>query len=256
MLAAGLSGCARPTGDFDRAAPSVIHDRVMPAAGSEAARLRGEPVSTFNYTNDEKLLRDRAWALIRPPWAADWIAGTRVELARTRILPEADGLVPPERYYQFLRSERFRSSNARYDRVAADATGDAELVLPYCDVVLRVREADDERLRVLHNRTVTPVEIYDGAKARVWENRQLIDWVSEALRFRIRAYKLALAKLEIETPTGDRVWKTNVAIRTLEGQVRVAENGCVTQNRFGITEPPKTSRIYTKSGQAGPKVVK
>ena len=31
LLFAGLAACTRPTGDFDRAAPSVIHDQVIPA---------------------------------------------------------------------------------------------------------------------------------------------------------------------------------------------------------------------------------
>ncbi|MDN3719741.1 hypothetical protein QW131_12595 [Roseibium salinum] len=54
VAATALSACTRPTGDFGRAKPSVIHDDLMPAVGNEAARLRGDPVSKFNYTNDEK----------------------------------------------------------------------------------------------------------------------------------------------------------------------------------------------------------
>lgn len=95
LIAVSLTACTRPTGDFDRARPSVIHDRVMPAAGDEAARLRGDPVSKFNYTNDEKLMRNRGWTLIRPPWTKDWIGGTMVELSRTRVLPEVEGVYRP-----------------------------------------------------------------------------------------------------------------------------------------------------------------
>ncbi|WP_208999977.1 hypothetical protein [Roseibium hamelinense] len=256
LLCVSAAACTRPTGDFDRAEPSVIHDKVMPAAGDRAAKLRFDPVSTFNYTNDEELLRDRGWTLIRPPWTKDWIGGTIVELSRTRVLPEAEGRVPPDLYYHFLSSDKFRSSDARYDRIASDATGDADLVLPFCEVALRVREADSERLRVLANKKVTTQELYNGAKARVWENRMMINWVAQALRFRIEAYKNALDKLEIETPTENRMWKTNNAIRTLEGQVRLAENGCTTSNRYGIAEAPKRSRIYKSWGQERPPVQK
>ncbi|WP_306145303.1 hypothetical protein [Roseibium sp. MMSF_3412] len=240
-----LAGCTRPTGDFDRARPSVVHDDLMPAVGENAARLRGDPVSKFNYTNDEKLLRDRGWTLIRPPWTKDWIGGTMVELSRTRVLPETEGRVPPDLYLIYLRSDKFQSSDARYDKIAADATGDAELVMPFCEVALRVQKADDERLRVLRNQKVTTQETYDGAKARVWENRVMVKWVGQALRYRIIAYKKALKGLEIETPSRDRVWKVNNAIRELEGQVRLAEASCEANNRYGQEKPAKKSRIYT-----------
>ncbi|WP_269581439.1 hypothetical protein [Roseibium sp. Sym1] len=244
LVAAGLAACVRPTGDFDRARPSVIHDKLMPAAGDEAARLRGDPVSKFNYTNDEKLMRNRGWTLIRPPWTKDWIGGTMVELSRTRVLPEVEGRVPPDLYLIYLRSDKFQSSDARYDKIAADASGDAELVMPFCEVALRVKKADDERLRILQNKPVTTEETYDGAKARVWENRVMIKWVGQALRYRIIAYKKALDGLEIETPTRDRVWKVNNAIRELEGQVRIAEAGCDPDKRYGDDKPVRRSRIY------------
>ncbi|WP_417711487.1 hypothetical protein [Roseibium aggregatum] len=256
LIAVSLAACTRPTGDFDRARPSVIHDRVMPAAGDEAARLRGDPVSKFNYTNDEKLMRNRGWTLIRPPWTKDWIGGTMVELSRTRVLPEVEGRVPPDLYLIYLRSDKFQSSDARYDKIAADASGDAELVMPFCEVALRVRAADDERLRVLQNKPVKSEETYDGAKARVWENRVMIKWVGQALRYRIIAYKKALDGLEIETPTRDRVWKVNNAIRELEGQVRIAEAGCDPEKRYGDDKPVRRSRIYTGWGTERAPVVK
>ncbi|MCX2722248.1 hypothetical protein [Roseibium salinum] len=256
VAATALSACTRPTGDFGRAKPSVIHDDLMPAVGNEAARLRGDPVSKFNYTNDEKLLRNRGWTLIRPPWTKDWIGGTMVELSRTRVLPETEGRVPPDLYFLYLRSDRFKSSDARYDKIAADASGDAELVMPFCEVAIRVRAADDERLRVLKNKPITTEETYEGAKARVWENRVMIKWVGQALRYRIIAYRKALDGLEIETPSRDRLWKVNNAIRELEGQVRLAEASCETPNGSGYDEPVRRSRIYKGWGLERAPVVK
>lgn len=252
LACVSLVGCSRPTGDFDRARSSVIHDKALPAAGEQAARYRGDPVSKFNLTNDEKLMRDRGWGLIRPPWTKDWIGGTVVELARTRVMPEVEGRVPKDLYYLFLRSDKFQSSDARYDRVAADATADAELVRPFCEVALRVEKADTERLRVLESKRLTTEELYEGAKARVWENRVMIKWVGQALRYRIKAYQTAIDNLEIETPSGNRVWKVTSAIRVLEGQVRLAELGCDVPNRYGNETAPERSRIYTGWGTERP----
>ncbi|WP_417680201.1 hypothetical protein [Roseibium sp.] len=256
LLCALAAGCSRPTGDFDRARPSVIHDRVMPEAGELAARNRGDPVSKFNYTNDEKLLRDRGWTLIRPPWTKDWIGGTVVELSRTRVLPEVEGRVPPDLYYIFLRSDKFKSSDARYDRITADAKGDTKLVWPFCEVALRVTDADRERIRALEAKRLTTEELYAGAKARVWENQVMIKWVSQALRYRIKAYRTALDSLEIETPSGDRLWQVNTAIKKMETEVILAENGCQVENRYGLEKKPKRSRIYTGWGTERPPPVK
>lgn len=258
LLALGLAACVRPTGDFGRAQPSVVHDKVLPLVGEQNARLRGDPVSKFNFTNDELLMRDLAWGLIRPPHVKDWIGGTIAELSRTRILPEVEGRIPPDTYYLFLRSDRFQSSDARYDRIAADAEGDAELVPPFCEVALRVKAADAERLRVLSTKDLVTEEMYEGAKARVFENRTVIVWVAQALRFRIEAYTRAVDTLEVETPTKDRLWKANTAIRTLEAQASIAEQSCDLSKMpsGGAETEARRSRIYTNWGLERPAPVK
>ncbi|MXN65725.1 hypothetical protein GR183_12490 [Stappia sp. GBMRC 2046] len=251
-MSASISGCSRPTGDFDRAKPSVIHDQVMPAIGYEAAHNRREPVSRFNLTDDERLLRDRGWSLIRPPSSEDWIAGSQVELIRTRILPEADQTLDPGRYYSYLRSDRYESSDARYDRVAADALGDAELVLPFCEVAERVAAADEERLRALGRRDVSTKEELAGAQARVWENKRYTSWAMLSLRYRLKSYRHAIDALEIETPSDDKVWDANMAWKRLAAQIVFLEKGCTGINRYGQERVVKQSRIYTGWGLERP----
>lgn len=250
-----VAACQRPTGDFGRAAPSVLHDTIMPAAGDELAIGRGEPVSRFNLTDDEKEMRNRAWSLIRPPSAEDWIEGSRAELVRTRVLPETGG-GDPDRYYAFLRSDRYRSSEVRYDRVAADATADAALVPPYCEIALRVTTADQERLRALGRREISTGEELAGAQARVWENRRYMDWTSQALRFRLVSYRNAIDALEIETPSSDKVWDANTAWKKLAAEVVQLEKGCETGNRYGQVEETQRSRIFSNWGTERPAPVK
>lgn len=252
VLSASLLACSRPTGDFERAKPSVIHDKVLPAIGYEAAHNRGEPVSRFNLTDDERLLRDRGWTLIRPPYTEDWIAGSQVELIRTRILPEADQTLDSGRYYSYLRSDRYESSDVRYDRVAADALGDAELVLPFCEVAERVAAADEERLRALGRRDITTREELAGAQARVWENRQFTSWAMLSLRYRLKSYRFAIDALEIETPSDRKVWDANTAWKRLAAQIVFLEKGCTGINRFGQESVAKQSRIYTGWGLERP----
>lgn len=247
-----LAGCSRPAGDFDRAKPSVIHDTIMPEAGKLAARVRKEPVSEFILTDDEKLLRDLGWGLIRPPWTKDWIGGTKVELTRTRLLPEKDGKVPVTLYSVFLGSERFNSSEARFDRIAADARGDAKLVPPFCEVATRVKAADKERLAAVSRRDILTQDTFEGANARVWENQAYIGWVAQALRFRIQAYQTAVDHFEIETPSDTRLWDTNRAIKELEDVVRLTETGCSAENRFDTPEDLKRSRIFNNWGLERP----
>ncbi len=243
-----LAACQRPTGDFGRAAPSVVHDKIMPLAGDELAAERGEPVSKFNLTDDERELRDRAWTLIRPPASKDWIEGTRTELIRTRIIPEIGGQADPDRYYAYLRSDRYSSSQVRYDRVAADANADAALIDPFCRVVARVDAADQERLRALGRRDLSTQEELAGAQARVWENRRYIDWAVQALRHRLTAYRQAIDSLEIETPSSDKVWDANVAWKRLAAEIVRLQKGCDTSNRYGQPEVQRRSRIYDNWG--------
>lgn len=237
LVILGLSGCTRPTGDFGRAEPSLLHDKIMPAAGKTAAKLRGDPVSAFNLTNDEQLLRDRAWALVRPPWVQDWIGGTLAELGRTRLLPETEGRIPADLYYIFLKTDRFQSSDARYDRIASDADGDRGLIEPFCRIAKRVQKADHERLRLVDNKMLISEEAYEGAKARVWENRALTNWVASALHFRIVAYQRALDSLEIETPTEKKVWKVSTAIRKLSSESSLMDTECGVQLQGGSGDP-------------------
>ncbi|HQF31403.1 MAG TPA: hypothetical protein PLJ34_08145, partial [Hyphomicrobiales bacterium] len=68
-LAIVLAGCLRPTGDFGRARPSFVNDQIAPMIGLASASARGEAVSLYNLTDDERELRDLSWSIVRPPHA-------------------------------------------------------------------------------------------------------------------------------------------------------------------------------------------
>lgn len=202
MLAVVLlfAGCAR-TGDFGRAQPNVISDRVLPLVGMLSTHSAGEPISRFNYTNDEQTLRNLGWTLVMPSHAEDWLGRTAGELQRLEIARRLDLEASPDRYSRLLSSARYRSSDARYARIMDDAAKDMAAIDPYFAFVRAVRSADRDRLAAAASLPdIRPTELTD-AHGRVAENQRQIAWVKRAILFRIYAYRYAVDRLMIQTPS-------------------------------------------------------
>eukprot|EP01037_Dinobryon_pediforme_P027137 gene27137-29926_t len=150
VIALALAACARPTGDFDRAVPSPAVDSWMPAAGNVIANIgRGEAVSDFNQTDEEKTLRDRAWTLVQPPHLNDWFGTTLVEAQRARILPELDSRFSEKAYYELLRRDPFASSETRWQRLVTDMRTDTLLIGPFWKQVRTVKADDIARTHTM-----------------------------------------------------------------------------------------------------------
>src|SRR5690606_20959271 len=128
VLLLAVAACARPTGDFGRAQPGLLHDGIMPAIGSTRAQLAEEPVSHFNIADEEREMRDRVWRFLVAPHAHDWFYDTVVELQRTRIAGTVDHRFEPARYYRWLRQTGFSSSTTRYRAVADHIVADLATV--------------------------------------------------------------------------------------------------------------------------------
>lgn len=234
-----LSACGRPTGDFGRARPSPLHDEVFPGAGAIVAAHRGEPVSAFNRTDTERELADRAFAFVRPPHAGDWWQEALVEGQRTRLLPALDPGFDPAVYYAFLRAGPYRSSEARWSKVIEDVQGDTLLVPPFCAVAARVRRADAERIAAVWRVEARDLQLVSDVYARVYENDETMAWVWRALDYRLRAYRIAIDRMQVETPS-DKLWETNQAWIALAG-TRCADAPAARTLPDG---PPRASRRY------------
>ncbi|MEP0519677.1 MAG: hypothetical protein ABJO09_07160 [Hyphomicrobiales bacterium] len=202
--------------DFGRGESRMLDRQVLPLVGSFVARFRNEPVSHFNLTDDEKLLRRQAQHLIAPPHARDWFHQIAAKVQRYRISAPIDQYLSPDAYYAYLRSDRFRSTAGRYNRLSADMAADAALLHPFFSRAAHVLAGDKMRLRA--------VGAYDGrdpnppvyqrpiirqnrslaaeAEARVYENKEIINWAERAVAFRIESYRRAISRLVIEEPTG------------------------------------------------------
>ncbi len=247
-----LAGCERPTGDFGRAEPSLLHDGIMPAIGDKVAEWdRREVVSDFNRTDRENALRDRAWALVRAPHVRDWFGETLVELERTRIVPEIDWAFEPKGYYNHLRRDPFVSSETRWSRAIADMRADAGLIGPFWGEARRVREDDAMRLRALDQRHGGAPKELQNAYARIDENARVVDWVWRAMRLRVAAYRDAIDRMMVETPSARRA-EVEIAWTELRRAVDRAEAGMppLPRRGAGATLPSR----YTKSETIAPDV--
>ncbi|GLK76456.1 hypothetical protein GCM10008171_17100 [Methylopila jiangsuensis] len=201
LLACGaLAACAPPTGDFGRAEPSVVHDRLMPAFGREAARQRGEPVSYYRMTDAERTMRNIGWGVVMPPLPEQWRERTLVELRRTRVLPAERARVHKESYVRTLLAIDYRSSGARYARLIDDVRADTDRIEPFFAAAAKVAEDDRVRARTA-NRVpeLTPDEAAN-VDGRIAENGLMIAWVRQSFEERLIAYRYALDRLVLETP--------------------------------------------------------
>lgn len=199
LSAALLSACAR-VGDFDRPNPSYFHDEMLPVVGAYAAQRRGEPVSSAPLTDDERTLRDLAYALIAPPITRQKWLVTLADLQQSRVLPNSNPPFAVESYASTLIDVPYRSSTARYSRLIDDIRIDSVRVTPFFTVAKRVIDMDTVRERGLAGiGRITPQE-REIAMARIAENRMLIGWVYRRLGERVQGYRFALERLLVKTP--------------------------------------------------------
>lgn len=216
LLAAFLVCPAAPSfgGDFGREDSGVMDRKILPLIGGFAARFREEPVSYFNLTDEEKLLRQQARHLIAPPHARDWIHAIASRIQRYRITAPLDNRLNTNAYYAYLRSDRFRSTAGRYGRLSADMAADAALIPPFFARASQVTASDTIRIEAvatfgpigderfaLQSPLLRPMTtVQTAAYARVHENKELIDWADRAVVFRIESYRNAIERLAIEEP--------------------------------------------------------
>jgi len=256
LIALALSGCARPVGDFGRAAPDPVHDTVMPALGSTRAYLSKQPVSAFNLTDEEREMRNRIWRYLVAPNAFDWFQANLAELQRTGIMPISDkALLPVDRYYGWLHGQSYASSHTRFARVGDDVRVDIEMMPGAFASICAVLEVDRERGVAANGvpHLEEPMKV-DAAKRQA-ENRTQIGWFVKAVRNRYDSYDYALNHLLVETPHEDAI-AVNGKLSELDVYVEAAERGdfCDTSLVLpGDAQAPAIPSRVLESG--GPPVV-
>jgi hypothetical protein len=204
LASACASARAEQLGDFGRPADSPFVDEFLPWLKDGWLDLTGKTVPAAPYTDDEKMLRDRAYVILLPIEQRErsllTFAGVDfIEL--WNLIRDEPAVYDVQSYGNWLVARAYRSHAARYAQLIDDIRADTALVGPFFATAHRVMDADGVRRQSF--RFVAPhlsgkIEI---AERRVEENRRLIAEVYRRFRERIASYRYALETLLLLTPS-------------------------------------------------------
>jgi hypothetical protein len=197
-LAIFFSGCY---GDFGRPRPTVFFDRSA-WVGNEAARALDEPASLYPLTDEETLLRELAYPLIRPPYSRQRWYVVLGEFRRRSVLPYRYGEIRDYQVYALkLLGAPYRSPSARYAQLLEDVRNDLLRIDRFVIAAFRVVDLDRKREKSLAFVSGLTVEEAANAAWRVRENAMILAWVQHCLGERAAWYRYALERLIIAMPS-------------------------------------------------------
>jgi hypothetical protein len=194
---APLAGCTANR-DFGEVRPMLVRDDVHDWLGPAAAAPN--PASSFELTDDERQLRDLAFPLIEPPYERQqpYAAALEYGAAGTTGMTRTS-------YANYLLSSHYRSPSARYAQITEDIRNDITRLPGFFETASRVFDIDQKRKKSLaYIRDLSPGE-RDEALRRVRENASLVSLVRARLGQRVSAYRFALERLVVQTPSPQAV---------------------------------------------------
>jgi hypothetical protein len=215
-----LSGCGTPNYDFGEVRPSLVSDGIHDWLGPAAVAPR--PASTFELTDDERLLRDLAYPLIEPPYDRQkWDSVLREYGLVGKYHP---GAYDRTAYATRLLSADYRSPASRYAQLTDDIRNDITRLPQFFETAARVVDIDTKRRKSLsYISALSPAERANALR-RNRENDCIIAWVRDSLGQRAAAYRFALERLVIVTPSQEaaQVELTLNHLRQIEDYYRTA----------------------------------
>lgn len=221
---APLAGCVHDTGDFGRPRPGFTQDVLLPFTGTVAARYRGEPASFYALTEDEKVLRNRAWNFLMPEANAPRGAWQEHHLAFHKVLtqrepditlyhrtimggPQFGTAVGDSPIWRRTMDPEgsFRSLVSRYNRVKQSIEADHALMPHFKLVAAQVTQADHTRARALGHVGNLTEEQRKEALERICENALIIARVNWAFYDKAAQYRYSLEHLLVEGPEREAI---------------------------------------------------
>lgn len=249
-----LSGCARPVGDFGRAAPDALHDSLMPALGKLRSTSIKQPASSFNLTDQERAMRDRVWRYFVSPHAFDWFGDIAVEMSRTGVLTPSRKPLKTNTYYAWLRGTNYASSTVRYTRLADDVQADIDMLPDTLAAICAVQAVDRQRGLAANGLPDLEDNVAENAAARQAENQAITNGFVRALDNRYESYSFALNHLLVETPH-EQARLADARMSDLATFVGAADNGefCTgpASRQPGMGSAPIQSRVLNAPTVSG-----
>ena len=188
-----LAGCANS--DFGEINQTLVTDGIHDWLGRDSPKSHPVPPSTFEYTDDERALRDNAYPLIEPPYdRQQWysVAG-EYGFKRTAVTDR-------HKYLDRVMEECHRSSAAVYARLIDDIRNDTTRLSQFFETAGRVMDIDQKRQKSLaYVSGLSKGEVLN-ARRRIRENAHVLEMVRWSLEDRVAAYHFALERMVIMTP--------------------------------------------------------
>jgi hypothetical protein len=213
-----LGGCAL-NGDFGRVRRELVHDDMHDWVGRDAVRGIGGQPSQFRLTDNERRLRDLAFALIQPTYDRNRWESVFAEYGLDAARYE--GPFDPTAYWVRLDGGYRRSEASAYAHIVTDARNDVVRIEPFFATAARVVDIDRRRAEslgpVAANSGLSQAEAAN-ALSRINENTAIIAWVCRSLRERAASYHYALERLVISTPSSNAV-ETERSLTLLQSRI-------------------------------------
>jgi hypothetical protein len=209
------SGCSGNY-DFGEIRPDLVHDDIHDWLGPAA--LIGSPFlpSSYELTDDERQLRDLAYPLIEPPYDRQRWYSVLGEYGLTGL--DRRTVFSRRAYASHLLSDDYRSPTARYQKVIEDARNDVSRMPQFFETAKRVRDMDEKRWKSFSYIPDLKKRERVEASRRIRENEFIVSWVRSSLAQRAEAYRFALERLVIMTPSPLAV-DTELAIKEVEARL-------------------------------------
>jgi hypothetical protein len=192
-----LGGCA--SGEFGEIYPTLAYDGIHDWVGRDDGK-RPVPPSIFEYTDDERALRDNAYPLIEPPMDRQRWYSVAGEYGLYHSNP-ADR----QKYFTRLMEDPHRSPSSQYARLIEDIRNDGTRLAQFFETAGRVIDIDQKRVKSLAYISGLGKLERQNALRRVRENAHVVELVRMSLSDRVAAYHFALERMVVVAPSTQAV---------------------------------------------------
>jgi hypothetical protein len=194
-----LGGCSH-RGDFGRTEPSFFEDRVLPVTRSLVGRARGEVVSDYPLTADEKRLRTVSRSLADPE--------KRSTLKKTVLRQVHEAGIAKNKYEQKRRHRHdigleaadYRSPYKQNYALLYAVKNDVRLTERFIDTSRAVYKTDNIRYRRLNSFSDLSGEEVRNVTGRLKDNREIVEATLLVLENRVSDYRLDLQHMKLREP--------------------------------------------------------